>query len=173
MAAVLVLSSLGMDPESRVLDAGATYRFQLRLSLGAVAPVAPAPGMGELVAGLRRAGEVLSHRAEAVAAELGRLGRCGWRPLGMAPSGREVLAPHGFAGPDGVTLPETVGAVRDATPAEVARELADARDEVRAELFETLSVRVEGLDIPVRIEPGAAELRYSPREYLDTFSIRG
>jgi hypothetical protein len=162
-----------MDPDSRTLDNNAIYRFQVRLSLGAVAPVAPAQGMGELAAGLRRAGDVLSRRAEAVAAEFGRLGECGWRPLGTAPSGREVLAPHGFAGPDGVTLPEAVGVVRDATPAEVASELAGAGDEVRAELLETLSVRVEGLDIPVRVGPDAAELRLSPREYLDTFSIRG
>jgi len=34
-------------------------------------------------------------------------------------------------------------------------------------------VWVEDLDLPVVITGESAELRYSPREYVETFSIRG
>jgi hypothetical protein len=44
--------------------------------------------------------------------------------------------------------------------------------ELVPELAESLTVRVEDLDLPVVLTADSAELRYSPREYLETFSIR-
>jgi hypothetical protein len=161
-----------MDLESRALAAGQAYRFQLRLTLGTVAPVATPSRTTELAAGVRRAGDVLGRRAEAVAGALDRLGPRGWRPDDAAPAGREVLAPHGFAGVDGSSLPEAVAVVREATPEEVARDLAEAGGDLAEELGQSLAVRVEGLDIPARLDAGPPELRYSPKEYLETFSIR-
>ena len=158
---------MGMD--TRALDAGRTYPFQLRLTLGTVAPVAPASSIRELEAVVRTAGQVLSRRSEQVADVLRRLGERGWRPLNSAPAGREVLAGHGFAGPEGAALPEAVSVVKDASPGEVARDLSWADGELTA----SLTVRVEDLDLPVVLTADSAELRYTPREYLETFSIRG
>ncbi|HSR22847.1 MAG TPA: hypothetical protein VLW53_04805, partial [Candidatus Eisenbacteria bacterium] len=87
-------------------------------------------------------------------------------------SGRDVLAQRAFAGPEGTALPEAVNVVKEATPAEIARDLAEAGGELEAELAESLAVRVDDLDIPARVGLDEASLRYSPREYLDTFSIQ-
>lgn len=161
-----------MDLESRALERGTTYRFQLRLDLGTVTPAVTPSRMGDLAAGVRRAADLLARRAEAVAGLIDRLAALGWRPLDAAPIGRETLAPHAFAGPQGSALPESVAVVREATPEELARDLADAGGDLTDELTETLTARVEGLDIPTRLDAaGAAELRYSPREFLETFSI--
>jgi hypothetical protein len=162
-----------MGIDTRALDAGRTYPFQLRLTLGTIAPVASATSVRELEAGVRGAGRTLSRRAELVADALRRLGERGWRPLNTAPAGREVLAGHGFAGADGSVLPEAVGVVKDASPGEVARDLSTADGELGPELAASLTVRLEDLDLPVVLTADSAELRYSPREYLETFSIRG
>jgi hypothetical protein len=162
-----------MGIDTRSLDAGRTYSFQLRLTLGTIAPVASASSVRELEAIVRQSGELLSRRAELVADALRRLGERGWRPLNIAPTGREVLAGHGFAGASGPALPEAVGVVKDAGPAEVAGDLAATGGELATELADNLTVRVEDLDLPVALTAGSAELRYSPREYLATFSIRG
>jgi hypothetical protein len=161
-----------MGIDTRALDAGRTYPFQLRLTLGTIAPVASASSLRDLEAGVRGAGLALSRRAELVADALRRLGDRGWRPLNSAPAGREVLTRQGFAGPDGSVLPEAVGIVKDASPGEVARDLAATGEKLAAELTERLTVRVEDLDLPVVLTADSAELRYSPREYLETFSIR-
>jgi hypothetical protein len=161
-----------MGSDTHALDAGRPYRFQLRLTLGTVAPAAPATSVRELEATVRHAAEQLARRAELAADVLGRLGERGWLPLNSAPAGREVLAGHGFAGPDGAVLPEAVSVARDALPAEVARDLADVLGEPTAELVQTLTVLVDDLDLPVVLTAESAELRYSPREYLDTFSVR-
>jgi hypothetical protein len=159
-----------MAMDTRALDAGRTYPFQLRLTLGTIAPVAPASSVRELEAAVRDAGETLARRARLAAEILGRLGERGWRPLNSAPAGREVLAGHGFAGPEGAVLPEAVSIVKDASPGEAARDLAGAGYDL---VTEGLTVRIEDLDLPVVLNGDAAELRYSPREYLETFSIRG
>jgi hypothetical protein len=158
---------MGMD--TRALDAGRTYPFQLRLTLGTVAPVAPASSIRELEAAVRTAGQVLSRRSEHVADVLRRLDERGWRPLNSVPAGREVLAGHGFAGPEGAALPEAVSVVKDASPGEVARDLSWADGELTA----SLTVRVEDLDLPAVLTADSAELRYTPREYLETFPVRG
>jgi hypothetical protein len=161
-----------MDVDSRALEPGTVYRFQLRLALGTVAPIALAQRIGDVADGVRRAGDQLARRADAVADALSRLGERRWRTIDAAPTGREVLAPHGFAGLDGSSLPEVVCAVKEATPEEVARDLAEAGGDLRGELFENLAVWVDDLDIPARVGSGEPALRYSPREYLETFSIR-
>jgi hypothetical protein len=158
---------VGLDDRS--LAADVAHRFQVRAALGTPAPVGPPPGPRELAAGIRRAAGLLAGRAEAVAAVADRLGARGWWPLHEAPGGRDVLATHGFALPDGATLPASVVLVREATAAQVAADLAEAGGSLAGELEAGLTVRVEGLDIPVRVGPGLAELRYSPREYLETF----
>jgi hypothetical protein len=160
---------MGMD--TRALDAGRTYPFQLRLTLGTIAPVAPASSIRELEAAVRGAGEAVSRRAELAADVLRRLGERGWRPQNSAPAGREVLAGHGFAGPEGPALPEAVSIAKDASPGEVASDLARAGDD--DVVTQGLTVRIEDLDLPVVLNSDTAELRYSPREYLETFSIRG
>ena len=157
-----------MGIDTRALDAGRTYPFQLRLTVGTITPVAPASSVRELEAAVRGAAETLARRVELVADVLHRLGELGWRPLNGAPAGREVLAGHGFAGPDGPALPEAVSIVKDASPGEIASDLAGAGVEVT----ESLTVRLDDLDLPVLLTAEAAELRYSPREYLETFSIR-
>jgi hypothetical protein len=162
-----------MGIDTRALDAGRTYPFQLRLTLGTIAPVASASSVRELEATVRHSGELLSRRAGLVADVLRRLGERGWRPLNLPPTGREVLAGHGFAASDGSALPESVGVVKDATPGDVARDLTAAGSELAAELAAGLTARVEELDLPVALTADSAELRYSPREYLETFSIRG
>ena len=162
-----------MDLDSHALPAGPAYRFQLQLALGTVMPTATPARMGDLAAGVRRAGAALARRADAIAGALDRLGARGWRPVDAAPAGREVLAPHGFAGLDGSALPEAVAVVREATPLEVARDLAEAGGDLAGELGASLLVRVEDLDIPVRVDGEGATLRYSPREYLETFPLRG
>ena len=166
----LMLQCMGSD--THTLDAGRPYRFQLRLTLGTIAPVAPATSVHELEATIRHSSEQLAKRAELAADVLSRLGERGWRPLNTAPGGREVLAGHGFAGPDGAVLPEAVSVGRDARPAEVADDLAEVVGELEVELVQTLTVLVDDLDLPVVLTAESAELRYSPREYLDTFSIR-
>jgi hypothetical protein len=45
--------------------------------------------------------------------------------------------------------------------------------ELAAEPAASLTVRVEDLDLPVVVTAESAELRCSPREHLETFSIRG
>jgi hypothetical protein len=162
-----------MGIDTRALDAGRTYTFQLRLTLGIIAPVAPATSVRELEAEVRRAGQSLARRAELVAGTLHQLGERGWRPQHIAPAGRDVLATHGFAGPDGSELPEVVSVAKDALPAEAAGDLAAVAGDLVADLGESLTVRFEDLDLPVVLSAEAAELRYSPREYLETFSIRG
>src|SRR5215471_8534801 len=162
-----------MDLDSRTLPPGVAYRFQLTLPLGTVTPLATPSRVADLAAGVRRAGEVLARRADAIAGVLDRLAERGWRPVDAAPAGREVLAPHGFAGLDGSALPEAVAVVREATPLEVARDLAEAGGDLAGELGASLLVRVEDLDIPVRVDGEGATLRYSPREYLETFPLRG
>jgi hypothetical protein len=154
--------------DTRALDAGRTYAFQLRLALGTISPVAPSSSIRDLEAAVRGAGRALAHRSEHVADVLRRLDERGWRPLNSAPAGREVLASHGFAGPDGAALPEAVSVGKDASPGEVARDLAWAGGELTA----GLTVRVEELDLPVVLTADAAELLYTPREYLETFPIR-
>jgi hypothetical protein len=158
--------------DSKALDAGRAYRFQLRLTLGTVVPAATVSSARGLEAEIRAAGLALSRRAELVADALHRLGERGWRPLITAPIGREVLAGQGFAGPDGAALPEAVTVARDAPPAEVTADLAGVDPDLTAVLAEGLTVRVEDLDLPVVLSGGSAELRYSPREYLETFSVR-
>lgn len=158
-----------MGMETRALDAGRAYPFQIRLTLGTVAPVAAASSVRELEATVRGAGQALWRRSERVADVLHRLAERGWRPQNSAPAGREVLSGHGFAGPDGATLPDAVSVVKDASPGEVARDLAWADGELDGDL----TVRLEDLDLPVKLTGESAELRYSPREYLETFSIRG
>jgi hypothetical protein len=158
-----------MGIDTRALDAGRTYPFQLRLTLGTIAPAAPAYSVHELEAAVRGAGQLLAHRAEEVAGVLHHLAERGWRPLNSAPAGREVLAEHGFAGPDGFALPEAVSIAKDASPTEVARDLAGAG----GDLEDGLTVRLDDLDLPVVLTGDSAELRYSPREYLETFPIRG
>lgn len=162
-----------MSIDSRALDAAATYRFRLRLTLGTSVPVAPFLATGALAAAIRRANAALAARADAVAEVVEGLGARGWRPLNAAPAGRDVLATHGFAAPDGSTLPEAAALVKEARAADVARDLAEAGGGLAAELEESLAVRVEGLDIPARLCRGSAELRYSPREFMETFGIRG
>jgi hypothetical protein len=157
---------MGMD--TRALDAGRTYLFQLRLTLGTIAPVAPASSVRDLETAVRGAGDALSRRSEQVAGVLHRLAERGWRPLNSAPAGREVLAGHGFAATDGGVLPEAVSVAKDASPGEVAGDLAWADGEPAGEL----TVRLDDLDLPVVLTSDSAQLRYSPREYLDTFSIR-
>jgi len=159
-----------MDLDSRTLPPGVAYRFQLRLPLGTVGPLAVPSRTADLAAGVRRAADVLARRADAIAGVLDRLGERGWRPVDVAPAGREVLAPHGFAAADGSALPEAVAVVREATAEEVARDLTEAG----GELADGLTVRIEDLDIPATLDAaGTATLRYTPREYLSTFSIRG
>jgi hypothetical protein len=164
---------VAVDVNSRALEPGTVYRFQLSLALGTVAPVALPLRIGDVAAGVRHAGDQLARRADAVADVLSRLGERRWRTVDVAPIGRDVLAPHGFTGLDGSALPEVVSAVKEATPEEVARDLAEAGGDLRGELFESLAVRVDDLDIPARVGSGEPALRYSPREYLETFSIRG
>ncbi len=159
----------GMSLDSRELAAAGTHRFRVRLAIGTPGPVAAPRSVWDVVAGIRRASGLLTARAEAVASAAERLGERGWRTLNEAPSGREVLATHGFAVPEGTALPEAVGLVKEATAGEAAADLADAGP-LAGELEESLTVRVEGLDIPARLRP-APELRYSPREFLETFSI--
>jgi hypothetical protein len=160
-----------MSLDSRALDAAAVYRFRLRLPVATSSSVAPPRSVRDIVAGVRRASGQIAARAEEVASAAEHLAARGWRTLSDAPSGRDVLAGHGFAVPEGETLPEEVGLAREASAPEVAADLADAGP-LASELEESLTVRVEGLDIPVRLRP-APELRYSPREFLETFSIRG
>ena len=162
-----------MGIDTHTLDSGRTYTFQLRLTLGIIAPVAPATSVHELEATVRGAGQKLARRVELVADALRLLGERGWRPQHLAPAGREVLAVHGFAGPDGSELPEEVIVARDATPGEVARDLAAAAGDLTDELAESLTARVEDLDLPVVVTADSARLRYSPREWLETFPIRG
>lgn len=161
-----------MGIDTRALDGGRPYRFQLRLALGTIVPVATASSTRELEAEVRAAGRALSRRAELVADALRRLGERGWRPLATAPIGREALSGQGFTGPDGTALPESVTVARDARPAEVAGDLAGAAGELTADLAEGLTVRVDDLDLPVVLTGESAELRYSPREYLETFPVR-
>ncbi|HYW23178.1 MAG TPA: hypothetical protein VE953_03385 [Terriglobales bacterium] len=161
-----------MGIDTRALDAGRIYTFQLRLTLGIIAPVAPATSVRELEAEVRTAGQSLARRAELVANALRDLGERGWRPQNSAPTGREVLSGHGFAGPDGSELPEAVTVAKDAPPGEAAQDLAAVARDLAADLAESLTVRLEDLDLPVVLTAEAAELRYSPREYLETFSIR-
>jgi hypothetical protein len=158
-----------MGIDTRALDAGGTYQFELRLTLGTIVPVAPASSVHELEAAVRGAGETLARRAGHVAGVLRHLAERGWLPLNSVPAGREVLTGHGFAGPEGATLPEAVSIMKDATPGEVARDLAGAV----GEFADGLTVRLDDLDLPVVLTADSAELRYSPREYLDTFSIPG
>jgi hypothetical protein len=54
-------------------------------------------------------------------------------------------------------------------PGECALDLAGAV----GEFADGLTVRLDDLDLPVVLTADSAELRYSPREYLDTFSIPG
>ncbi|HXM56055.1 MAG TPA: hypothetical protein VOB72_11750 [Candidatus Dormibacteraeota bacterium] len=162
-----------MGPDTRALDPRTVYRFTVRLTLGTVSPVAAPSGLGDAAAAVRRAATGLALRSSAVADSLVRLSERGWRTVDVAPSGRDVLAPQGFALPDGSALPESVGAAREATPPEVAADLANVGGDLGAELAAGVTARVDGLDIPVRLADGAAELRYSPLEYLETFSIRG
>src|SRR5215469_15499335 len=56
-----------MGIDTRALDAGRTYPFQLRLTLGTIAPVAPAYSVHDLEAAVRGAGQLLARRAEDVA----------------------------------------------------------------------------------------------------------
>jgi hypothetical protein len=158
-----------MGIDTRALDAGGTYLFQLRLTLGTIAPVAPASSVHELETEVRGAGEMLARRAERVAGLLHHLAERGWLPLNSPPAGREVLSGHGFAGSDGPALPEAVSIAKDASPGEVARDLADAA----GDLADGLTVRLDDLDLPVMLTADSAELRYSPREFLETFSIPG
>src|SRR5215472_15209274 len=139
------LSSPGMGIDTRALDAGQPYLFQLRLTLGTIAPVAPPLSVCELETTVRGAGETLARRAEHVAGVLHHLAERGWLPLNSVPAGREVLTGHGFAGPEGATLPEAVSIMKDATPSEVASDLAGAGDEVVV----SLTVRLDDLDLPV------------------------
>jgi hypothetical protein len=162
-----------VNVDSRALDAAASYRFRIRLALGTSAPVAPFPTTANLVAEIRSASAGLAARAEAVATALEGLGARDWRPLNEAPSGREVLATHGFAVLEGSTLPEAAILAKEATAADVARDLAEAGGELSDELEQSLAVRVQGLDIPARLGPGPAELCYSPREFMETFGVRG
>jgi hypothetical protein len=161
-----------VDIESRALDRRTVYRFQLRLALGTVVPAAAPPRIGELAAGVLRAGALLARRAEEVAGTLDRLGERGWRPIAGTWTGRELLAPRVFAGPEGSELPESVTLAREAMPDEVARDLEEAGGDLRAELAENLEVRVDDLEIPAWVGHEEAGLRYSPREYLETFPVQ-
>jgi len=163
-----------VGPDSRALDPRTVYRFTVRLTLGTVAPVATPAGIGDAADVVRHAAAALALRSAAVADALVRLSERGWRAVDVAPAGRDVLAPHGFALADGSALPEAVGAAREAMPAEAAADLASVGGELAAELADGVTARVDGLDIPARLGPeGASELRYSPLEFLETFSIRG
>ncbi|TMC01689.1 MAG: hypothetical protein E6J41_32395 [Chloroflexi bacterium] len=162
-----------MGIDTRALDAGRTYPFQVRLTLGTISPVAAPTNLREMEVGVRGAGQTLSRRAALVADALRHLAERGWRPQNHAPAGREVLAGHGFAAADGTVLPEAVAVVKDASPGEVARDLAGTDGDLAAELAEGLTVWIEDLDLPVVLTGESAELRYSPREYVETFSIRG
>ncbi len=162
---------MGLD--DRRLDPISRYRFELRLELGSPARVEQHVTTGMLAASVREAGTQIAERAAAVAAVLDRLDGLGWRPAEDPPAGREVLPSHGFTAPQGPVLPEYVRLVREATAADVARDLQQARDGLGEELERSLAVRFEGLDLPVQVGPEGGELRYSPREYLNTFSIRG
>lgn len=162
-----------MGIDTRALDAGRTYPFQVRLTLGTIAPVEPPTSVRELEGWVRGGGQTLSRRAELVADVVHHLGERGWRPQNHAPAGREVLAGHGFAGADGVVLPEAVALVKDGSPEEVARDLTGAGGELAAELAEGLTVWLDDLDLPVVLTAESAELRYTAREYLETFPIRG
>jgi hypothetical protein len=162
---------VGVD--DRRLDPASRYRFELRLELGSPARVDQYVTSGMMAASVREAGVHIAERAAAVAAVLDRLDGLGWRPAEDPPAGREVLPAHGFTAPQGPVLPEYVCVVREATAADVARDLQQVRGRLGDELERSLAVRFEGLDIPVRVGPEGGQLRYSPREYLETFSIRG
>jgi hypothetical protein len=159
-----------MSFDDRELAPDAVRRFRVRLTVGTPAPVAPS-GPRDLAAGIRLAAELLAARAQAVAAVTERLGASGWWLMDEAPMGRDVLATHGFAAPEGATLPASVVLVKDAAAAQVAADLADANGRLAEELEESLTVQVDDLDIPVRVGPTRVELRYSPREYLQTFPV--
>ena len=157
-----------MDPDARELDAGATYMFRVRLPVGEPARADPPHRAGQLAEELRAAGQQLGARAEAVAGHVDTLGARNWRPVEDAPAaGRAVLTDHGFAGPEGTVLPQSVTVAKEATPGEVASDLQEVAGAPERERW--ITVRVEGFDLPVDVRAGGVELTYTLRQYLEAF----
>ncbi|HEX4216427.1 MAG TPA: hypothetical protein VIA06_24175 [Candidatus Dormibacteraeota bacterium] len=163
-----------MDPDSTALDPEATYQFRLRLDLGGAARAQPPGRATELARTLRAAAAEIAGRVEAVAAIVDALGARGWRPdEDTPPAGRGVRNDAAFSGPSGPALPDVVLLVREARPAEVAGDLAALRSPLAGEVVRDCVVRADTLDLPLVMGAGGLGLRYTPREYLETFAIRG
>jgi hypothetical protein len=163
-----------MEPDSTTLDPGATYQFRLRLELGGSARAQPPGRAAELARTLRAAAAEIASRVEAVAALVDALGARGWRPDEDTPAaGRGVRNDAGFSGPNGPALPDAVLLVREARPREAAEDLGGLPSPLGAEAVRDCVVRADGLDLPLVVREGELGLRYTPREYLETFAIRG
>jgi hypothetical protein len=157
-----------VDPDTRELDAGARYSFRVRLPLGEPARSDPPHRAGALAQELRSAGQQLGARAEAVAGCVDQLAARNWRPVEDTPAaGRAVLTDHGFAGPGGTVLPQSVTVEKDARPGEVASDLGAVAEALERD--REITVRVEGYDLPVDVRGGGIELTYSLREYVEAF----
>lgn len=157
-----------MDPDARELNAGATYSFRVRLPVGEPARAAPPHRAGDLAEALRTAGQQLGSRAEAVANQVDTLAARNWRPVEDTPAaGRAVLHDHGFAGPEGTVLPQSVTVAKEATPGEVANDLRDVAEAPDRDRW--ITVRLEGYDLPVDVRSGSISLTYSLRQYLEAF----
>ena len=157
-----------MDPDARELDAGATYSFRVRLPVGEPARADPPHRAGDLAESLRAAGHELGARADAVASQVDTLAARDWRPVEDTPAaGRAVPHDHGFAGPDGTVLPQSVTVAKDATPGEVARDLQEVAGGPERDRW--ITVRLEGYDLPVDVRAETVSLTYSLRQYLEAF----
>lgn len=163
-----------MDPDSTALDPEAIYQFRLRLELGGAARAQPAGRAPELARALRAAAADIAGRVESVAAVVDALGVRGWRPDEDTPAaGRGVRSDAGFSGPSGPSLPDAVLLVREVRPSEAAADLSTLPSPLAEEVVRACVVRADTLDLPLVISDGGLRLRYTPREYLETFAVRG
>lgn len=164
-----------MDIDQVALQPDATLPFRLRLRVGAAVPVEAPRRIADAARGLREGGAAVARRTERVAELLDALGSKGWRLVGddLVGDARETVDTTGFAASGAGPLPPAVTVARDARPAEIAADLTTAFGGEHPEIAAETTVKLDGYDLPVRLEGGSLMLVYSLRTFLETFSVRG
>ena len=164
-----------MESDTLALDPQATLPFRVRLRVGEVTPVEAPHRIADATRELRERGAAVAGRAARVAEVVEALGGRGWRLAGddLVGGGWETVNSSGFAALGSEPLPPAITVARDARPGEIAADLGAAFGAEAAEIPAETTVKLDGYDLPVRIQGDSMALVYSVHTFLETFSVRG